>query len=270
MPSSLSTLFLCDSHVHIYDCFDLDLFFDSSWNNFYHQAQLQFPQTDFCAILLLTEAKLDHWFLKLRGNQTPAGNWSFHETNESSSLFAQNTDGHKILIINGRQIVTSENLEVLALATTNELPDGKPIASVVEWAINNDAIPVIPWGFGKWWGSRGRVLTRLLDSFSADELFLGDNSGRPWFLGKPSHFAVAESEQRRILPGSDPLPFQSESKRPGSVGFSFTGTLDINAPAKCLRDLLKDPNTTIATYMHRERLIPFVRNQVAMQIKKRR
>ena len=269
MTSFLSTTFLCDSHVHIYDCFDLGLFFDSAWSNFYRQAQLQHSQADFCPVLFLTEAKLDHWFLKLRGNKTPMGHWSFHETSEPESLIAQSADGLKIIILNGRQIVTSENLEVLALATANELPDGKPIANVVEWAIDNDAIPVIPWGFGKWWGNRGKVLSRLLDSFSVNELLLGDNSGRPWFLGKPGHFAVAESEQRRILPGSDPLPFQSEAWRPGSVGFSLTGTLDINAPAKCLRDLLTDPNTSIATYMHRERLIPFVRNQVAMQIKKR-
>jgi len=260
---------LCDAHVHIYDCFDLDHFLDNAWNNFYQQAQSRSSQTDFCAVLLLTEAKQDHWFLKLKNNESPEGNWLFHETNESASLLAKDVNGRKILIINGRQIVTSENLEVLALATTNELPDGEPITSVVEWAISNDAIPVIPWGFGKWWGSRGNVLSKLLDSFSADELYLGDNSGRPWFLGKPSHFAVAESEQRRILPGSDPLPFQSEAWRPGSVGFFFTGSFDANAPAQCLRDQLKDPNTTIGTYMHCERLMPFARNQVAMQIKKR-
>ena len=264
-----STTVLCDSHVHIYDCFNLDVFFDSAWNNFYKQAQLQQIQSDFLSILLLSEAKQDHWFLKLKENQTAAGDWLFHETDESSSLYAQNGDGDRILVINGRQIVTSENLEVLALATANELPDGKPIADVVEWAIDNNAMPVIPWGFGKWWGSRGNVLSKTLESFSADELFLGDNGGRPWFLGKPGHFTVAESEQRRILPGSDPLPFSSESWRPGSVGFSMTGTVDHDAPAKSLRHLLKDQNTTIAPYMHCERLLPFMRNQVAMQIKKR-
>ena len=269
MSSSSSTTFLCDSHVHIYDCFDLGLFFDSAWHNFYQQAKLLSSQTDFSSVLLLTEAKQDQWFSKLGQNESPAGSWTFHKTSESCSLFAQNADGHKILVINGRQIVTSENLEVLALATASELPDGSPINSVVEWVINNNAIPVIPWGFGKWWGIRGKVLSRLLDSFPADELFLGDNSGRPWLLGKPGHFSVAEREQRHILPGSDPLPFPSESRRPGSVGFFFTGTVDNNTPAKCLRDSIKDPNTTIGTYMHCERLFPFFRYQVAMQVKKR-
>lgn len=269
MPSLSPTTILCDAHVHIYDCFDLDQFFDSAWRNFHQQAQSLESQTDFCPVLLLSEAKQDHWFLKLKENKPPANNWSFHQTNEPTSLLAQHTNGHFIIIINGRQIVTSENLEVLALATTEVLADGEPISDVVDWVIHKDAIPVIPWGFGKWWGRRGNILSSMLTHFTADNLFLGDNSGRPWFLGKPKHFDVAESEQRRILPGSDPLPFSSETTRPGSVGFYFTGTIDQGTPAKSIRDYLKNPNTRIDNYMHRERLAPFIRNQFAMQIKKR-
>lgn len=269
MPQSSQTTVLCDAHVHIYDCFDVDLFLDSAWHNFYQQAQLLFTPTNFCAVLLLTEAKQDHWFLELRENTSATSNWTFNETNEPDSLFAQDMNGHRILIINGRQIVTAENLEVLALALSNELPDGKPIDGVVEWVIHNNGIPVIPWGFGKWWGHRGNVLSKTLNSFSADELFLGDNSGRPWFLGEPKHFTVAVNEHRRILPGSDPLPFSSEAWRPGSVGFYFTGEFDENTPAKCMRDNLKNPSTIIDNYMQLERLLPFLRNQLAMQIKKR-
>ncbi len=269
MPHLSPTTVLCDAHVHIYDCFDLTLFFDSAWHNFYQQAQLLKTQNNFCAALMLTESKKDNWFLKLKENASPASNWSFHETNEQTSLLAQHADGHEILIINGRQIVTAENLEVLALATTEVLADGQPISKVVDWAINKQAIPVIPWGFGKWWGGRGDILSNTLNHFAAENLFLGDNSGRPWFLGKPKHFDVAESEQRRILPGSDPLPFASETTRPGSVGFYFTEIFDRNTPAKCMRNLLKNPTTVIENYMHRERLLPFIKNQFAMQIKKR-
>jgi hypothetical protein len=269
MPSPSTTTILCDAHVHIYDCFDLDFFFDSAWRNFYQQALSLESQTNFCAALLLSEAKQDHRFLYLKENKSPASNWSFHQTNEPVTLIAQHINGHKIHIINGRQIITSENFEVLALATTEVLADGEPISNVIDWVINKDAIPVIPWGFGKWWGIRGDILSDTLNHFTADKLFLGDNSGRPWCLRKPKHFEIAESEQRRILPGSDPLPFASETWRPGSVGFYFNGTFNEGTPAKCIRDHLNNPNATISTYMHRERLVPFIRNQLAMQIKKR-
>ncbi len=269
MSLPLSTLILCDSHVHFYDCFDLDYFLDSAWSNFYKQAQLAQKQDDFTAILMLTEAKQDRWFSKLKDNEYQSVKWTFHETGEPESLHALDKDGHRILIISGRQIVTSENLEVLALATADKLEDGKPISHVIEWVKDNNAIPVIPWGFGKWWGNRGDVLSKALDAFPVSEVLLGDNSGRPWFLGQPDHFKKADGEQRRILPGSDPLPFASEAWRPGSVGFSFVGGLDEGAPAKSLREYLKDPKTNISNYMHCERLMPFVRNQVAMQIRKR-
>lgn len=269
MLSIPSTLVLCDSHVHFYDCFDLDYFLNSAWDNFYRQAQSKQKQDDFIAALMLTEAKQDHWFLKLKENKHQSQIWSFQETAEPESLIAIDKEGHRILIINGRQIVTSENLEVLALATADKLEDGNPIIDVIEWVKEKAAIPVVPWGFGKWWGNRGRIVSNVLETFSRDEVFLGDNSGRPWFLGQPAHFKKANSEQRRIFPGSDPLPFNSEAGRPGSVGFYFAGTLDEAAPAKSLREYLNNPKTKITSYMHCERLLPFVKNQVAMQIKKR-
>jgi hypothetical protein len=269
LSPSLTTV-VCDAHVHIYDCFDLDDFFDHAWRNLKLHAQSSSGQNDMCAVLMLTETQKDHWFLRLGNDQSAASRWSFHNTSEPDSLLARDDKGHKLFVISGRQIVTAENLEVLALATDKRLPDGKPIPDVVEWAISNNAIPVIPWGFGKWWGKRGDVLSSLLNSVPAGELSLGDNSGRPWLLGKPGHFKVAEITHRRILPGSDPLPFPSEAWRPGSAGFYFNGFIDASEPARCLRDYLADPDTTIGTYMRCERLIPFVRNQVAMQIRKRR
>jgi hypothetical protein len=268
MLSPSPRLILCDSHVHFYDCFELDDFLNCAWKNFYLQAKSQ-QQDEFTAVLLLTEAKEDHWFLKLKQNQYHSATWSFLQTEEAESLYAVGKDGRKILIINGRQIVTSENMEVLALVTSEKLEDGKPMTQVIDWVKDNNAIPVIPWGFGKWWGNRGHILSKVLQSYGSDEVLLGDNSGRPWFLGQPNHFKRAGSEQRRILPGSDPLPFASESWRPGSVGFYFTACLDDSSPAKSMREHLKSTKISFTNYMRCERLLPFIRNQVAMQVRNR-
>ncbi len=269
MLTTHHSLILCDSHVHFYPCFDIDRFLDSAWDNFYLQCRLRQDHHEFVAVLMLTEAKQNQWFQELKENRYKSTKWTFQGTNEPESLYARAENGNRLIIINGRQIVTSENLEVLALATSSSIEDGNPISDVIEWAKTNKSIPVVPWGFGKWWGLRGDILTRVLDSFSVDEVFLGDNSGRPWFLGIPKHFKKADRERRRILPGSDPLPFASESTRPGSVGFYFTGRLDEANPASSLRDYLYNPETVITNYMHCERLITFIRNQVAMQIRKR-
>lgn len=270
MPQNSSSLVLCDAHVHIYDCFDHDVFFDATRTNFNQKAVALNQSTSYIPVLLLSEAKQDRWFSKLKENLSSARNWSFSPTDEPTSLTAQHTDGYQITIINGRQIVTEENIEVLALATNKILTDGKPAEEVIDWAIDNNAIIVIPWGFGKWWGKRGKVVLDILKKYPPEHVFLGDNSGRPWFLGKPKHFGLAENEQRHILPGSDPLPFSSETARPGSVGFYFTNDFDRNSPAKCIHNYLKKPTATIENYMHLENLLPFLKNQFAMQIKKRK
>ncbi|NNM20022.1 MAG: hypothetical protein HKO55_01945 [Gammaproteobacteria bacterium] len=256
--------------MHVYACFDLDRFLDSAWNNCQSQAQQKGVRANVHPVLFLTEAKDADYFAQLKANVSASTEWSFGETNEKVSLSACHADGRNLIIINGRQVVTSENLEVLTLATDKIVPDGQPADRVVQRAIENESIPVIPWGFGKWWGRRGKVLSDLLGTYAPDELFLGDNSGRPWLLAKPGHFSVAAEEGRRILPGSDPLPFKSEYWRPGSAGFSLSGDFDANNPAAWLRQQLKDPDTHIDTYMRGERLLPFVRNQVAMQIRKRK
>jgi len=269
MSSPVSARIFCDAHVHIYDCFDLDHFLDCAWSNFSGLAESRHLPDDFQGVLMLTEGKTAHWFEKLRDSQVSLQRWTVQNTEEADSVVATDINHRQILIINGRQIVTSENLEVLGLAIDSELPDGKPMAEVVKWVNRQNGIPVIPWGFGKWWGRRGRFLTSYLDSIPTNELYLGDNGGRPWFLGTPRHFKQALNDQRRILPGSDPLPFPGEECRAGSVGFFFEGKLDIPTPSTSLRSYLRNQNTELYNYMTCESLIPFVRNQTRMQIKNR-
>jgi hypothetical protein len=264
---------LCDAHVHIYPCFNLSGFLASAWNNFRDAARQHGETSRFSAALLLTETMRDHWFSKMsdaaRAGRSLCAGWEFHETGEPDSVRVHGPEGREILAIAGRQIITAENLEILALATAAERPDGHPIAAVVEWVLETGGIPVIPWGFGKWWGGRGKILSRLLDSYQPDQVFLGDNSGRPRFLVKPRQFTAAEREKRPILPGSDPLPFPSEARRPGSVGFFYDAAPGTPASAQAIRDRLLTPNRKIGTYMHCERLFPFVHNQIGMQWRKR-
>ena len=43
-------------------------------------------------------------------------------------------------------------------------------------------------------------------------MFLGDNGGRSSMLPYPTQFNLAEANEMKILPGSDPLPFPQEAK----------------------------------------------------------
>ena len=272
----MTQLILADAHVHIYQCFDLEKFLNSALKNFEISARQQGDESVFTAILFLAETVNESFFRLLEqstknqdNNRYLIKNWTFHRTKEGCSLYAHSAKGQGIFLIAGRQIVTEENLEVLALVTDENFEDGAPLEVVIQEIIDSGGIPVIPWGFGKWMGGRGAILTNLLETGKFPLLFLGDNSGRPIFWPRPSRFQQAERRGVKILPGTDPLPFASESWRPGNFGFTIQGSLNPEEPAKSIKQILLDPTTQPQAYGSLETPLRFVRNQLAMQLLKR-
>ena len=267
-------MILIDAHVHIYECFDLETFLDSALKNFKAEAARCGQEDSFTALLLLTETAKENWFHRLTGyaggqsgtGTKSVGNWTFHRTNENSSLHARCGSTQDVFLIAGRQIVTAEHLEVLALATARTFRDGSPVMELIEAVKKSGAIPVIPWGFGKWIGKRGMVLTKTLNSPEASGLFIGDNANRPALWPQPSHFKLAASKGIRVLPGSDPLPFASEYWRPGSFGFSVHGSIIPEHPGRDLKRILLDATKRFEPYGHFEHPWRFFRNQSAIQI----
>jgi hypothetical protein len=197
------------------------------------------------------------------------GAWSFAPTAEVCSVAARAAD-RELLVIAGRQVACAEDLEVLTLCSTGRIPDGLPIEAVLERAREIDAVPVIPWGPGKWLGARGRLLSRILATARPGELFLGDESSRPFFWGTPRHFDEARARGLAVLPGTDPLPFPHERARVGSFGFGTRMVLDARAPAASLKAHLRGAAFAPQPFGRLEGPVLFVRNQIAMQLRKRR
>jgi hypothetical protein len=270
-------MILVDAHVHIYDCFDLERFFDAAMRNFQSAARLiENGRDQFSFFLLLTEGAKQNWFQLISDKvavlgSIHCGKWIIYPSEERITLIAENnsSSGQLIYLVAGRQIVTAERLEVLALFSDQFFEDGKPLNNTVEVVKKNGAIPVIPWGAGKWFGKRGNVLKKYLGLYRGKDLFLGDNGGRPGFWPTPSLFRQAKLTGLRILPGSDPLPFSSEQMKPGSTGCTLTGSIDAFCPAKSLKKMIVDPETQISVYRKQETTLRFFRNQIAMQIVKR-
>ncbi len=278
MATDIKThLIIIDAHVHIHDCFNLTNFLNSAYQNCKAEVCRLGKDGQFMGVLFLTETARDHWFQRLASYndkmEVSSGSpcaWRFHRTNESNSLLAQSASGGELVLIAGRQIVTKENLEVLALATDSIFKEGIPIENAIEIIRDRGAIPVIPWGFGKWWGKRGKVLSEVLRSHEGTHFFLGDTSYRPEFLPYPTHFKQAKKLGMKILSGSDPLPFASEFWRPCSIGFSVNGLVEKDSPATDLKRILIDPASVFSPYnTNRDNWYRFFSNQVGMQLIKR-
>jgi hypothetical protein len=173
------------------------------------------------------------------------------------------------VIVAGRQIATRDGLEVLALCQDSEYPTDLAIDEAVEAVKQQGAIPVIPWGFGKWWFRRGALVSRLLESAKHPQLFLGDNGGRLRGAPRPKLFQRANDKGVLILPGSDPLPFPEQSDRAGSYGFVLETDIDLKQPAHELGMLLRAATKQPRTFGQLEAPSGFVKNQIAMQLRKR-
>jgi hypothetical protein len=270
-------LILVDAHVHIYDCFELEKFFDSAYANFKAAAERLRHSNDFTGILLLAETSKDKWFHHLSANADGkdlprgknAGNWTFLRTAENCSLCANSKNSEKLFIIAGHQIVSAEGLEVLALVMNGKFQDGIPISQLIKEIKNNDGLPVIPWGFGKWIGRRGKILEALIENANKYDFFLGDNGGRPKFLHRPSLFKLSDQQDIRIIPGTDPLPLKSDNGRAGSFGFGLRNSISNDEPGKDILKCLLDPTSEFEYFGLLEGIYPFLCNQVKLRLKQR-
>jgi hypothetical protein len=257
---------LVDAHVHLHDCFEPAVFLDHAWRNF-EQAARRVGTEDVLGVLMFTESAGMDWFGRLAGARV--GAWMVGATADPAALSATR-DRQRLIVVAGRQIVAREGLEVHLLGTRATMPDGLAIRDILEEGRRLGALRVIPWGVGKWLFQRGQLLSKLIaDAQPGQGFFLGDGSGRPFFWTRPRHFEEAERRGLRILAGTDPLPIPEEVSRSGSYGFRLGRSLDLDSPAEGLKAALLDPTTDIRRYGRLERLVPFVRHQLAMQSRKR-
>jgi hypothetical protein len=270
---------LLDAHVHYHPCFSKAEFFSAAVRNFdigAAQLGLDGPRL---GGLMFTESSGDHAFEAMRREARPTpppdagpNHWWFRPAGEDTALWAVQGPEERtsLLLIAGRQMVTSEGLEVLALGGTATLPDGMELTATIGAVLAEGAIPVVPWGFGKWWSRRGRLVEQLLVTDVGGQLFLGDNAGRPGAFPRPRLFERAIARDIYVLPGSDPLPFPRQVGKAGRCGFLLGTGLEIDRPATSVIESLHRCRQQPETFGAYENLGNFAVDQLAMQIRKRR
>ena len=142
------------------------------------------------------------------------------------------TDGPYADIVLSTRIRLARNLRDYRFGLRAEAVDRQEILARVRWS---GAVPVLPWGFGKWWFYRGALIEALLRRPEPKWLFLGDNGGRPEFGGSPRLLREAGKRGVSVLPGSDPLPLPEHASRAGSCGFLMRNGVEERQPAAALR-----------------------------------
>lgn len=271
-----SPFIIADAHVHLYHCFSSEHLMDLTFNNFQREINASLAGSDFSGVLFLAETKAEKGFQRIaksaeKGESQPGefGEWTFLPTKEKSSFYARSNQNRTkgLYIIAGRQITTAESLEILALGSIQEFDEKEPLEELIPLISQSGAIPVVPWGVGKWIGRRGDLIKKLLEREDLSPFFLGDNRNRPIFWTRPSLFKMAGEKGINILPGSDPLPFPSEISQIGRFGFKLSGSIDQDYPFRDLKKLLLVPTTKPQVYGSLENPFRFFWNQYRVILK---
>ena len=207
---------IADTHVHIYPFHDRTALIDGAFRRLAALAPAAGARA-----LCLTERHDCHAFRELPGDrvETNAVTWG---------------DGR---IFAGRQIVTRERLEVLALTIEADIPDGQPIADVLPRIRELGGVPVLSWAPGKWFFKRGDVMRNLIKNSTPGDFLLGDTSLRPTVWPEPCLMCSARKKGFSIVAGSDPLPVPGEEKYAGTYATIIEGNFDAAKPVSSMRSL---------------------------------
>ena len=258
---------LIDGHVHFHACHPLDDALDAAARNAARTGGS--PEI----VLWLVEARGEGSLERIRSHE--GGRWRRIRRDEVTWEMRREPDG-RILIVAGRQLTTAEDLEVLLVGTGAAPAEGRSLPATVEPWLGGDALVMLPWGFGKWTRSRGRVVERAYDDYAAAGLRLADTGLRTAWMPRPGLFARSERDRRPVLTGSDPFPFPERIDAIGGTGMMLGedgapddggGLSDVAWPA--LRRRLADLETPVERFGGGLSTPDFISLQARIQVRKR-
>jgi len=224
---------IADTHVHLYECYDLDRALAGLAD------RLRELDPDACRAGFLAERTDCDFFARLwaRAGERVGRFWVERGPEEDVLLLAE--DGKTPLyLFAGRQVVTRERIEVLALATRGPFSDGRPVRETLKEIRDAGGVPVLSWAPGKWFFGRGRVISALIEEGEPGRFLLGDTTLRPAGWPEPRLMGRAAGRGFGIVAGSDPLPFAGEERILGAYAARLSGRFDPAAPVASVRRIL--------------------------------
>jgi hypothetical protein len=218
--------------------------------------------------LLLTQTSGERVFESLQtGHQ--AGAWSIAPASDEPESLIARRGPVAVAIVCGRQVRAADGLEVLGLGTCQTYPDGLPFKEAVKRVHDSGAATVLPWGFGKWVGERGRRVEQVLDTLGPGDVYLGDNGNRLAAFGLPKLIRTGQQKGFRVLPGTDPFPLARGPTRVGSFGFWTAIEPPATAPWRAIRQWLVAQASSPPAFGNAVGPLRFVFDQVGLRLHKK-
>lgn len=230
-------MLIADTHVHVYPSYDAAAALEYAYRKL-----ISFGRQDAaCHAGLLLVERYDCFFYRnlISGETAPPVGFSIKPTAETGAIVLENVARNiRIILFAGRQIVTADGIEVLALTVDADIADRQPTATTLALIREAGAIPVLSWAPGKWMDRRGKIIRDIIEQHGKESLALGDTSLRPIGWPTPGLMKRARKKHIPILAGSDPLPIAGEENIMGSYAIR-TEQFDADHPVSSIRAILQ-------------------------------
>jgi len=235
VEQSSTMMIIADTHVHFYQDYQLGVF-----RRIAARMDKTADGAGHANILCMAERLDCHWFQDLKNGRLdlPADYSVKSLPSDPAAVVLTVGADCRLFLLAGRQIVTVERLEILALSCDGEFRNGASAADTIEEILKRGGVPVLAWAPGKWMFRRGDVVAELIRSFTPERLLLCDPAIRPALFREPSLMRLARSKGLKVICGSDPLPLHGEEELIGTWCSTIEGNFDASQPAKSMSSLL--------------------------------
>jgi hypothetical protein len=169
-------------------------------------------------VALLAERHDCNFFKELKSGNIQSDQFEIEPAAGERSVSVRSGEQEAVRIFPGRQVVSSERLEILALLVHRLDMDGSPARDIINATLDAGGVPALGWAPGKWLFGRGKVVAGLIESFDPGTLVIGDTTLRPYGYPEPRPMKDAREKGMGIIAGSDPLPFGGEETFMGTYG----------------------------------------------------
>lgn len=267
-PSVLTTPLLVDGHLHIYPSHDWQRTVGALVAQARHGQGTGSGQPAL-AIGCLADTPRGEFFAQAQTARWSGGTGPFTLTPHADGrcLAIQHEGTPCGYLIAGRQIISRERLELLALGVCTTIADGHTAEDTLAMIQQAGGLPVLPWAPGKWFGQRGKVIARILSRSQPRTLLVGDSLLRPTVWPTPRLLNEARQRGFKLLCGSDPLPLPGEERWAGHYASRADLPFSPAQPTASLLELLTAPGALLAPSGRRNGPLDFLSRWLRNQLR---
>jgi hypothetical protein len=261
---------IIDAHVHIYDFYDTSRALASAISNLNKLGTAHNISKPSLGIAL-TERFDSFFFRDTFKNEKIAGQPDIRVERISDggkALRIYSATAEPLLILPGRQIISTEKLEILSFLVDIDIRDRSlSFDEIFKIIWSEGGIPVVNWAPGKWLFKRGQIINSIIESDEYRPILLGDTTLRPNLWPEPGLMRLGKRFGIKTIAGSDPLPFSGEEKIIGSYGMILPGFVPDN-PISSIKNVILDNKTELPKIGSRSNPASFMNRMARLYIGK--